>query len=373
MPIQELGSLGELSAAITASATLTCLDEPIRHGTKADRASAGIEPPRHSSERQARASAHPEFRRIWKGVAITFASLLLVPSVSAADRLANGFDAAPLADPIFTEEQVATEVARLNNWLIDNHAKLDPDRRQLVREGLYTLLGSHVSHRQKRGEPLLPAEDDLIMRSIFSWSEPLGVYGAHHIYNELIARSDVEGVPEMPALVPLPVGFEAALEDDLLSMRSTRGGWSFRIPYWFMPFAVSEFDTKNGPRTQLVMLSTGASKHEGLPGNSQSTLRLFAGPGQIGGDFEKYWSKALGFDSKSERRDLPIEGLSARKRFDEESRIHSEMVAWAGNNGPLVVYYAGAPGPYEKNRVHFIDFLRQLRGEAAPPPAAEAP
>ena len=39
------------------------------------------------------------------------------------------------------------------------------------------------------------------------------------------------------------------------------------------------------------------------------------------------------------------------------------MVSWAGNNGPLVVYYAGAPGPYEKNRVHFLDFVRSLRGE----------
>lgn len=372
MPIQELGSFGELIAAITTIATLTCLAVPIRQGTKAGRTSAGGEPPLHSSERQTRASAHPEFQRIWKSAAITFASLLL-PSVSAADRLANGFDAAPLADPIFTEEQIANEVARLNNWLIDNYAKLDPNRRQRAREGLYTLLGSYVSHRHAKGEPLFPTGDDLITRTIFSWSEPLGVYGAHHIYNELISRSDVEDVPEMPALTPLPADFKTGLEGDLLEMRSTRGGWGFRIPYWFMPFAVSEFDTKNGPRTQLVMLATGASKHEGLPGNSQSTLRLFAGPGLIGGDFAKYWSKALGFDSKSERRALPIEGLSARKRFDEEAQIHSELVAWAGNNGPLVVYYAGAPGPYEKNRVHFIDFVRQLRGEASPPPAAEAP
>ena len=156
------------------------------------------------------------------------------------------------------------------------------------------------------------------MRTIFSWAEPLGVYGAHHVYNEIVARSGLEEVPEMPTLAPLPDAFETGFERDTLTLRSVRGGWSVRVPFWFMPFALSEFDTKNGPRTQLVMLGTGTSKHEGLPGHSQSTIRLFAGPGQVGGDFARYWRQALGFDSTSERIPLPIEGLTARKALREE-------------------------------------------------------
>lgn len=304
--------------------------------------------------------APPRTRHILTAVLALF--LASSSTAGAEDPLANGYAASPLADPIFTPEQIATEVARVNNWLIENHGKLDPNRRQTVREGLYSLLSSYVAQRHADGAPLLPTQDDLLMRTIFTWSEPLGVYGAHHVYNELIARSGLEDVPEMPALAPLPEAFATGLEGDMLTLRSDRGGWSVRIPFWFMPFAVSEFDTKGGPRTQLVMLATGAAKHEGLPGHSQSTIRLFVGPGQVGGDFARYWAEALGFDTGSERLPLPIEGLTARKRFDEEAKIHSEMVSWAGNNGPLVVYYAGAPGPYEKNRVHFLDFLRSLRG-----------
>ena len=305
----------------------------------------------------------PTLRR--RRVLATVFTVLFAATAPAGseEQLPSGYSAAPLDEPIFTPEQVATEVARVNNWLIENHTKLDPNRRQTVREGLYALLSSHVSRRHADGEPLLPNSDDLLMRTIFSWAEPLGVYGAHHVYNELVTRSGLDEVPEMPALAPLPDAFETGFETDTLTLRSIRGGWSVRVPFWFMPFALSEFDTKNGPRTQLVMLGTGTSKHEGLPGHSQSTIRLFAGPGQAGGDFARYWGQALGFDSTSERIRLPIEGLTARKRFDAEAKIHSEMVSWAGNNGPLVVYYAGAPGPYEKNRVHYLDFVRSLRGE----------
>ena len=301
-------------------------------------------------------------RRRAVSLIVLFASLAWSVSAAAEDRLKNGYAAAPLADPVFAEEQVATEIARLNNWLIENYPKLDTDRRQTVREGLYTLIADYVAHRHAKGEPLLPAGDDLILRTAFSWAEPLGVYGAHHVYNELIERSGLEDVPAMPALAPLPDAFETALDGEALKLSSTKGGWSVRVPFWFMPFAFSEFDTKNGPRTQLVMLSAGASRHDGLPGTSQATLRLFVGPGQVGGDFAKYWRKALGFDGTVERETLPIDGLRSVKRFDEEARIHSEIVTWAGNNGPILVYYAGAPGPYEKNRAHFFDFVRSLRG-----------
>ena len=34
-----------------------------------------------------------------------------------------------------------------------------------------------------------------------------------------------------------------------------------------------------------AIVSTGAAKHEGIPGQSQGSLRLFAGPGQSGADF----------------------------------------------------------------------------------------
>ncbi|MEM9177032.1 MAG: hypothetical protein AAGC67_17570 [Myxococcota bacterium] len=307
-------------------------------------------------------------------LALPSAALLVLPrEAHATERLPNGYAAAPLSDPIFTEEEVAKALARLNNWLIQNASKLDNERRQKTREGLYTILASHVAHRHAKGAPLLPLEDDLIMRTIFSWAEPLGVYGGHHVFNRLRGQMKGEAIPEMPALIALPDSFTVDLEGDMLALRSTRGGWSARVPFWFMPFSISEFDTKNGPRTQLVMLSTGAARHEGIPGLSQSNLRLFAGPGQVGGDFARYWRETFGFGPDTERLKLPIDGLVSRKQFDAEARIHSEIVSWAGNNGPLVVYYAGPPGPYEKNRAHFLDFVRSLRGELPAAPAPDGP
>ena len=280
-----------------------------------------------------------------------------------ADQVQGGYSVEPLADPIFTSEQVATEVARMNNWLIENYTRLEPQRRQVFLEGLYVLLSSYVAHTHAEIRRVLPSGEDLLLRSLLSWAEPLGAYGGHLAYNEMLGREDLPDVEPMPALLPVPPEFALALEGDMLRLSSARGGWSVEVPYYFMVFGLSEFDTKNGPRTQLAIVSTGAAKHEGIPGQSQGSLRLFAGPGQSGGDFARYWQLTLGFDSGSKREALGIADLKSLKRFDAEARIHTEIVSWQGANGPLVVYYAGVQGVYEANRAHFLDFVRSLRGE----------
>lgn len=300
----------------------------------------------------------------------TFLAAHPASSETTADVVQGGYSTEPLAAPIFSPEQVATEGARLNNWLIENRATLTPERRQAVLEGLYALVSSHVAHLYAETKRVLPESDDLLLRSLLFWAEPLGAFGAHHVFNSLLARGDEADIEPMPALLEVPDAFSITLDGDTFRLTSARGGWSVVVPYYFMVHTMSEFDTKNGPRTQLVMMSTGAARHEGRPGHSQAAIRLFAGPGQSGGDFARYWLQSLGFDADSSREPFPVGDLRSWKRFDEPTMIQTEMVTWAGANGPLVVYYAGVKGSYEANRVHFVDFVRALRGE---PMAGEPP
>ena len=290
-------------------------------------------------------------------------ALALPALCSASDRIQGGYSLEPLQEPVFTAEEIASEGARLNNYMIEHYAELDPRRRQTFLEGLYALVSAYAANEYVEHERVLPTKDDLLLRSLFSWAEPLGAYGGHLLYNEMLARADLPDIPPMPALRSVPDAFSLTLEGDVLRLASARGGWSVDVPYYFMIFELSEFDTKHGPRTQLAVLSTSAAAHEGRPGLSQGNLRLFAGPGQTGRDFERYWQRVLAFEQDVERAPLGVGPLRSLRRFDTEAQIHTEMVSWQGMNGPLVVYYAGAPGVYEKNRAHFLDFVRSLRGE----------
>ena len=73
--IQDLGSIGELIAAVATVATLIFLAIQIRHSTDAARTSAELELPQRFAEWHARAAMQPELQRIWDAAAEDFGSL----------------------------------------------------------------------------------------------------------------------------------------------------------------------------------------------------------------------------------------------------------------------------------------------------------
>ena len=75
MTIQELGSLGELIAAVATIATLVFLAIQIRHSTDVARTSAELDLPQKFAEWHARTSMQPELQRIWDAAAEDFGSL----------------------------------------------------------------------------------------------------------------------------------------------------------------------------------------------------------------------------------------------------------------------------------------------------------
>jgi len=75
MTIQDLGSIGELVAAVATMATLVFLAVQIRHGTAASRTTAELELPLKFADWHARVSAQPELARIWDAAAEDFESL----------------------------------------------------------------------------------------------------------------------------------------------------------------------------------------------------------------------------------------------------------------------------------------------------------
>ncbi len=289
---------------------------------------------------------------------------MILPIRAAADPPATvqgGYSTQPLARPLFEPAQVAVEAVLYNEWLINNYASLaTPERLKGPREHLYYLIDSWVKMTYARDKVVFPVEHDPVLQIFFSWAERLGAFGGHLVYNAI--RSDQ--FPEMPPSLAVPSGFDIALRQDVLVVSSTSGHWSVAVPYYFLIWNILEWDAKDGPRTQMITLSTGAANHEGQEGHSQATLMLLFGPSAEGDSFTKYWTRHLGFEGKETPNPIGVRSLTARHRFDKAQNMHHEYTSWTSPHGQFLVAYLGINGTYQWNRPHFIDFVGSISGDS---------
>jgi len=122
-----------------------------------------------------------------------------------------------------------------------------------------------------------------------------------------------------------------------------------------------DFQTTNGMKTQLVSISTGASKDNTKAGRSQGTLMLIYSPSNEFESFSKYWLGQFGILLESEANSLGVKNLKSRAAYDEVSFLHKEVTFMPSENGSYAIAYLGMDGTYQANRQHFLDFINQLQ------------
>jgi hypothetical protein len=273
-----------------------------------------------------------------------------------------GYSTVTLREPIFDFAEVAVRTAQLNNWLIENHEKLDQDQQAAVREDLYYLIDSHIKQEFATTGRVLPKEPDLHLQLLLSWAEELGVYGGNLVYNA-VKRADAPTLN--PTLLP-PEGMTLELRDDLLVVRSDLG-WSVPMPCYFMIAKLGDRKLINGLRAQTMIVSTGAAKDAGSLGHSQATLILSYAPQADLAEARALWENQLEIRPSDERVELGVRGLVSQRNYKKEVKLHREVVSWSTPRGAMTVAYLGNEGTYQWNRQHFLDFLAALQ---TPGPAA---
>jgi hypothetical protein len=295
--------------------------------------------------------------RVMAALIVTVLVLLTYGSVaSESAEIQGGYSTEPLRKPIFDTAKVYVETTAFNNWLVAKWETLDKTNLKGFREHLFYIIGSYVADLHAREGVVYPAEKDLVLETLYSWSERLEVFGGHLIYNTL--KRDSSPVME-PSMVP-PEGIEITLEGDVLSVRSPAEHWSVRMPYYFMVWLINDFTTTNGVRTQLVTLSTAPGRHKGQDGHSQATIMFIFSPGAEFDEFKRFWSEQLQITPKSKVKQLPVNDLSSQQRFDKASNMYTEFTCWQTERGPVGVSYMGINGTFQSNRVNFLDFLRSV-------------
>lgn len=282
------------------------------------------------------------------------------------DSALIGYSTEPLRAPIFDEVQVAFEAMAINNWLNDNLHQLTYDQMKGPREHLYYLIDSRVKQLFAAERRVLPEKHDPILEILFSWSEPLGVYGGAHAFNAVKAPTSAA---ETPAMM-LPEGITLTLSKDMFTVQSNLG-WSISFPYYFMVWNIGDTAKDGGPRTQLVALSTGAAKDKSEAGRSQATLMFLFSPDKTE-LLERYWRDQMGIDPEVEPKALGVRALTSRHVVYEPTKLHKEFTSWSDPSGSFAVVYLGIEGTYESNRPHFIDFVRAASARVAGQPGAEA-
>lgn len=295
----------------------------------------------------------------------TLLLLLSQLSVHAGETSIAGYSTDPLRAPLFDEAQIAVETMAINNWLNANLQKLTYDQMKGPREHLYYLIDSRVKQHYATEKRVLPEKHDLFLEILFSWAEPLGVFGGADIFNAVRAPAS----PAKTAGKKLPDGISLTLSKDLLTIQS-RSGWAISFPYYFMVWNVGDFTAKDGPRTQVVALSTGAAKDKSQAGKSQGTL-MFLFSQEKYETFEKYWREQFGIGTEIKPRALGVNTLLSRHIVDATTKLNKEFTSWSDSTGSYAVAYLGIEGTYDWNRQHFIDFVRAIETKAESRPNME--
>lgn len=277
-----------------------------------------------------------------------------------SDQLAiEGYSTEPLTAPIFDPAEVAVRTAKFNNWLNGNADKLTDQKKTQMREHLYYLINSHIKHRQADNKALFPGSKDLILSMLFSWSDPLGVYGGSLVHNKM----KMDGWEEQVPLNILPEDWSLSLNDGLFNLASKQDGWNISYPYYFMLADIQNFKNAAGQKTGILSISTGSARHTDSSSFSQATLMFLTSPDRTPKEFTDYWKQAFALPEKASNEVGIGQHSNSFYVFDEASRLHKELVTWTTPQGSFAVAYAGIDGTYQHNRQHFLDFLAAVQTE----------
>lgn len=277
-------------------------------------------------------------------------------SATVGSATGHSYSAKPLTDPERDAAKNAVEFAQFNNWLNTNYESAPPDRRQALKEHLYSIIDSDVKQLHERSGKTYPSEADLILSGCFVWATRMGAFGADLIVKQL----DPDKAKLLQSPASPPDSFNLSVDGEYFVLASSLGPWRATFPFYFMVGDLRDFETANQLRTQMAIISTGFGRHAGGDGSSQATIMLVFSPTGTASGFNTFWLEKFGL-SMADRLAEPVQGMQAYKRYDPKTKLHTELVFPSTQTGAMAVGYMGLDGTFQWNQPHFEDFLAMLR------------
>ena len=300
--------------------------------------------------------------RLLKKLALT-CSIVLLASCTANQVIEQvnpeprSYSTQPLADPLFSWAEVVAGSNRMNNWLVAHQAELSTDNTKGPREYLYYLISSQVSHILQRDQSIWPKSEDPVLAQLFYWSQQLGAFGGPLVFNNIKPAS----MPHADQVLEIPSPFKLKLEGSNFKLSSKAANWSAHFPYYFMIQDLFESQDQSGNAVTVATIATGAASDNTSAGRSQATIMLIHSPTADHEAFVETWAQAMNIQGSRKTKALNFRELESSYAYDPSIKMHMEAGFIKSKSGSFAFIFAGNDGTYQKNRVHFLDFLQHLQ------------
>jgi hypothetical protein len=347
----------------------------------------------------------------WRAVrsAVSSSTVLGICSLPILFPLAVGgmpgadYSVIPLTNsPVVPAADQGIESARLNRLLELSGGKIPEQDAEELRRRVYILIDALVKERHAEGRIMYSHGDLSRLIRLFHWADVLGVPGPGLVVQHLqTAYAFPTEHPMVTTDVP-PTPFRLELEFPYFRLRCDDRPWSLRFPYYFLVNDIGrvivggeaeggmeemttgriegEDDARStgvgggkiqtgagtlepGPatmRTEVVVLSTLFASHRKDKRHSQSVVLFAFSPTPEAAAFDAYWLQRLRMDRAQPVKDPVLPQATAYTHFDREERTRKEIHLLHTDSGSYAIAFWGIDGSFQKNRPHYLDFLRNL-------------
>jgi len=222
------------------------------------------------------------------------------------------------------------------------------------------LIDALVKERFAAGRIVFSRPDLSRVIRYYRWADSLKVPGAGQVveYFQKFLAGAADHDPGTSFALPDPYRMDLRFPN--FQVRSEAGRWAVRYPYYFMTEEIRRIVPVEGSESDLVVVSTLFAPHR--KGKSHSPCRiLFAYSETMESErFQEHWLRQLGIEDGKPVENEVFPDAPAFSRFDKKKRRRAEVCFLHRDGGSAAIALVGIDGSFQKNRPHYLDFLRSL-------------
>jgi hypothetical protein len=297
-----------------------------------------------------------------RGVQLVTGTLLAVAVAAAlaGTSPAIEYSPAPLAgEPVISKADQGIESARLGR-VLEGKDPIPVGEREELRRRVHVLIDGLVKERFAAGRIVFSQRDLSRVVRYYRWADRLKVPGADQVvdYFRTIFALPADG--ESGSSFTLPEPYRMELRFPNLQVRSESGPWTVRYPYYFITEEVRRVVPTEGWESDLIEVSTLFAPHRRDKRQSPCRILFAYAAGVEQAEFQEHWLRLLGLEDGKPRKNEVLPDAAAFSRFDKRKRMRAEACFLSGKAGSAVAAMVGIDGSFQKNRPHFLDFLRNI-------------
>lgn len=259
------------------------------------------------------------------------------------------------ANVIMDKAELFVDLVYFNNYLADTTKSIAKEDIQGLTEHTYLLIDSIVKGKYAEDREFQEAELFGLLQ-LYNWGSELGLYGcdlAASYFDDDSALSIIESSrPDS--------SFILTFNYPNYSINSEKNNWSVDFPYYFMISKMYPFRANYGTEVQYIKLSTLYANHLQDDQYSQSTISLIVSPTEDAQTVINFWLKAFKITADSLNEDFELD-FQNYYDFDKLISMHKEITFINRGDCVFVLGYLGLDGPYQSNRIHYLDLIKNLK------------